>query len=53
MPRLEAAFGGRWGSERREHDYVDTGAYAGEFLRRVERLIANPGPPQAEDTAAA
>ena len=53
MPRLEAAFGGRRGSERREHDYVDTEAYAGEFLRRVERLIADLDPPQAEDTAAA
>ena len=53
MPRLEAAFGGRRGRERREHDYVDTEAYAGAFLRRVEELIAEPARPLAEDTAAA
>jgi hypothetical protein len=53
MPRLEAAFGGRRGSERREHDYVDTEAYAGEFLRQVERLIANPAFPQVEETEVA
>jgi hypothetical protein len=52
MSRLTEAFGGRWGGERRKHDYVDTQAYAGEFLRVVEWLVAHPAPPSAEATAA-
>jgi hypothetical protein len=53
MSRLKAVFGGRRGGERRELDYVDTQAYAGEFLQVVERLVAQPALSSSEGRAAA
>ena len=38
LTRLEVVFGHPTGNLRREHDFVDTDAYAGQFVREVERL---------------